>query len=105
MNVGMLLFRRGPSVVCTRGLIRQASSSGNGGRLREYDVCVVGGGIVGLATAREAIIRHPHLTFCLVEKEKELCKWYRGVLSLVIVMLPFSPQRSSAASHLSIIMQ
>jgi len=86
MNVGMLLFRRGPSVVCTRGLIRQASSSGNGGRLREYDVCVVGGGIVGLATAREAIIRHPHLTFCLVEKEKELSIHQTGHNSGVVHM-------------------
>ena len=33
---------------------------------------IVGGGIVGLATARELIMRHPTLSFALVEKEKEL---------------------------------
>lgn len=37
-----------------------------------YDVAVVGGGIVGLATARELILRHPSLSFILLEKEKEL---------------------------------
>lgn len=36
------------------------------------DVAVVGGGIVGLAAARELILRHPNLTFTLLEKEKEL---------------------------------
>lgn len=37
-----------------------------------YDVAIVGGGIVGLATARELILRHPSLSFVLLEKEKEL---------------------------------
>lgn len=40
-----------------------------------YDVAVVGGGIVGLATARELILRHPGLSFVLLEKEKELGGW------------------------------
>ena len=35
----------------------------------EYDLCVVGGGIVGLATAREVLMRFPHLTVAVVEKE------------------------------------
>lgn len=37
-----------------------------------YDVAVVGGGIVGLAAARELLLRHPSLSFILLEKEKEL---------------------------------
>lgn len=41
-------------------------------RFSTYDVAVVGGGIVGLATARELILRHPSLSFILLEKEKEL---------------------------------
>ena len=40
-----------------------------------YDVVVVGGGIVGLGTARELIIRHPTLKFAVVEKESELCEY------------------------------
>lgn len=39
-----------------------------------FDVAVIGGGIVGLASARELILRHPNLTFTLLEKEKELGK-------------------------------
>jgi L-2-hydroxyglutarate oxidase LhgO len=34
-----------------------------------YDIAVVGGGIVGLATARELLRRHPRLALANVEKE------------------------------------
>jgi L-2-hydroxyglutarate oxidase LhgO len=34
-----------------------------------YDIAVVGGGIVGLATARELLLRHPRLKLANVEKE------------------------------------
>lgn len=37
-----------------------------------YDLVVVGGGIVGLATAREVAMRHPKMRIALVEKEKQL---------------------------------
>ena len=37
-----------------------------------YDLVVVGGGIVGLATARETAIRHPNMRIALVEKEEQL---------------------------------
>lgn len=40
----------------------------------DYDVCIVGGGIVGLATAQELIWRYPTLKFAVIEKEKELGK-------------------------------
>jgi len=67
--------------------VRNASSTVAGGnRLRDYDVCIVGGGIVGLATAREAILRHPDLSFCLVEKEKELSIHQTGHNSGVVHM-------------------
>uniref|UniRef100_H3C3Q3 L-2-hydroxyglutarate dehydrogenase, mitochondrial n=1 Tax=Tetraodon nigroviridis TaxID=99883 RepID=H3C3Q3_TETNG len=49
-----------------------------------YDVAVVGGGIVGLATARELILRHPALSFILLEKEKELAVHQSGHNSGVI---------------------
>ncbi|KAM8833813.1 L-2-hydroxyglutarate dehydrogenase, mitochondrial [Synchiropus picturatus] len=48
------------------------------------DVAVVGAGIVGLATARELILRHPALSFVLVEKEKELSLHQSGHNSGVI---------------------
>ncbi|KAM4625611.1 L-2-hydroxyglutarate dehydrogenase, mitochondrial [Polymixia lowei] len=49
-----------------------------------YDVAVVGAGIVGLATARELILRHPTLSFVLLEKEKELSVHQSGHNSGVI---------------------
>lgn len=38
----------------------------------EYDVVIVGGGIVGMAVARELIMRHRNLKFAVVEKESKL---------------------------------
>ncbi|TDG99220.1 hypothetical protein EPR50_G00207870 [Perca flavescens] len=49
-----------------------------------YDVAVVGAGIVGLATVRELILRHPSLSFILLEKEKELAVHQSGHNSGVI---------------------
>ncbi|XP_062379125.1 L-2-hydroxyglutarate dehydrogenase, mitochondrial isoform X1 [Sardina pilchardus] len=49
-----------------------------------YDVAVVGGGIVGLASARELTLRHPTLSFALLEKEKELSMHQSGHNSGVI---------------------
>ncbi|XP_008397208.1 L-2-hydroxyglutarate dehydrogenase, mitochondrial [Poecilia reticulata] len=49
-----------------------------------YDVAIVGAGIVGLASARELIQRHPTLTFVLLEKEKELASHQSGHNSGVI---------------------
>ena len=52
-----------------------------------YDVVVVGGGIVGLGTARELIIRHPTLKFAVVEKENELCEYKDSHLLLLGLFL------------------
>ncbi|XP_061599521.1 L-2-hydroxyglutarate dehydrogenase, mitochondrial [Cololabis saira] len=49
-----------------------------------YDVAVVGAGIVGLAAARELLLRHPALSFVLLEKEKELATHQSGHNSGVI---------------------
>lgn len=50
----------------------------------EFDVVVVGAGIVGLATAREIALRYPKKTVCVVEKEGEVAPHQTGHNSGVI---------------------
>ncbi|TRY56416.1 hypothetical protein DNTS_025696 [Danionella cerebrum] len=68
-----LLSQRSRSTAC-----RAALHSGS------FDVAIIGGGIVGLASARELILRHPNLRFTLLEKEKELALHQTGHNSGVI---------------------
>ncbi|XP_034187511.1 L-2-hydroxyglutarate dehydrogenase isoform X2 [Osmia lignaria lignaria] len=49
-----------------------------------FDLVVVGGGIVGCATAREMLIRHPKLKVAIVEKEKNLAMHQTGHNSGVV---------------------
>ncbi|KAJ8676715.1 hypothetical protein QAD02_012502 [Eretmocerus hayati] len=49
-----------------------------------YDLIVIGGGIVGCATAREMKCRHPELKIAIVEKENALAKHQTGHNSGVI---------------------
>jgi phytoene dehydrogenase-like protein len=42
---------------------------------QNYDIVVVGGGIVGMATARELLVRHPKLSVAVVEKESFICNY------------------------------
>ncbi|HEX3245226.1 MAG TPA: L-2-hydroxyglutarate oxidase [Chloroflexota bacterium] len=51
---------------------------------RAYDVAIVGGGIVGLATAMELLRRHPNFRLVLVEKERDLAQHQTGRNSGVI---------------------
>ena len=44
-----------------------------------YDVAVIGGGIVGLATAYQLLLRKPGLTLAVVEKESELASHQTGL--------------------------
>lgn len=50
----------------------------------KYDVIVIGGGIVGLATAYQTLKKKPSLKLALIEKEDRLCKHQTGNNSGVI---------------------
>ncbi|KAK6999209.1 L-2-hydroxyglutarate dehydrogenase mitochondrial [Biomphalaria glabrata] len=50
----------------------------------QYDLVIVGGGIVGAATAQELITRHPNLKLAILEKENELAAHQSGHNSGVI---------------------
>ncbi|TPN81087.1 L-2-hydroxyglutarate oxidase [Mesorhizobium sp. CU2] len=52
--------------------------------MAEYDVAVVGGGIVGVATGRRLAQRYPHLSIALLEKEDGLARHQTGRNSGVI---------------------
>ncbi|XP_063702087.1 L-2-hydroxyglutarate dehydrogenase, mitochondrial [Culicoides brevitarsis] len=61
-----------------------ASRSLGHDRDNKYDLVVVGGGIVGVASAREIMIRHPKLRVAILEKEKSLAVHQSGHNSGVI---------------------
>ncbi len=54
------------------------------GNSHDYDVAVVGGGIVGLAVAYKIVTRHPALRVCVLEKESSLASHQTGHNSGVI---------------------
>lgn len=56
-----------------RSGLRFYSSNSN-----QFDITVLGGGIVGVASAREIINRHPHLKVAIVEKEKKVAVHQSG---------------------------
>lgn len=49
-----------------------------------YDFCVIGGGIVGLATALQLLEIHPGASLVLIEKETAIAKHQTGHNSGVI---------------------
>ncbi|MFL5692826.1 MAG: L-2-hydroxyglutarate oxidase, partial [Ktedonobacteraceae bacterium] len=49
-----------------------------------YDIVIIGGGIVGLATAMELLTRYPSLRMAVLEKERELASHQTGHNSGVI---------------------
>lgn len=49
----------------------------------EYDVVIVGTGIVGLATAQELIQRYPKLTFAVIDKENHVGKFVINGISSI----------------------
>ena len=62
---------------CHRGV----SSGGEG---HHCDLVVVGGGIVGLATAREVAIRYPDMKITVVEKENDVGKFLPPISTFLL---------------------
>ena len=52
--------------------------------MTRYDAVVVGGGIVGLATAREILLRRPGSALAVLEKEPHVGRHQTGPSSGVI---------------------
>lgn len=52
--------------------IRYLSSAASSELTNNFDLVCVGGGIVGVSSAREILLRHPHLKIAIVEKENKL---------------------------------
>lgn len=53
-------------------------------KTQKYDVVVVGGGIVGAASAREILLRHPEWKVAVLEKEQKLALHQTGHNSGVV---------------------
>lgn len=58
--------------IISNGFKRFLSANAVNSVNKNFDLVVVGGGIVGVASAREILNRHPHLKIAIVEKEKNL---------------------------------
>ncbi|XP_066200213.1 L-2-hydroxyglutarate dehydrogenase, mitochondrial isoform X3 [Saccopteryx leptura] len=79
-------FPGGLSAACSPALgrLRPLCQGGRGASTRAFDVVIIGGGIVGLASARALILRHPALSIGVLEKEKDLAIHQTGHNSGVI---------------------
>ena len=63
--------------------------------ITQYDVTVIGGGIVGLATAYKLNTHHPNLRVLLLEKEKSVA-FYLDLQKEGVYLLKKSPKLEMA---------
>ncbi len=61
-----------------------ASAARSGGPPQKCDLAIVGGGIVGLAVARDLALRNPRASVCVIERESELARHQTGHSSGVV---------------------
>ncbi|EDM03526.1 L-2-hydroxyglutarate dehydrogenase (predicted) [Rattus norvegicus] len=66
------------------GVLGLLCRGGRSSSTSSFDIVIVGGGIVGLASARTLILKHPELSIGVVEKEKDLALHQTGRNSGVI---------------------
>ncbi len=50
----------------------------------QYDITVIGGGLIGLATAKTLLEQYPNIRVCVLEKHQEICSQQSGHNSGVI---------------------
>ena len=67
----------------------------------DTDVCIIGGGIVGLATAYQILKKHPRKKIVVLEKESSLAKHQTGHNSGVLHSGIYYKPGSLKASQLS----
>ena len=67
-----------PPIWATRFRSLTPPVSGSGQSQDLYDIVVVGAGILGLATAREILSRHPHVRLLVVDKETVIAAHQTG---------------------------
>src|SRR5258706_14307045 len=63
-----------------KGLVQTNKVDREGSNMpeRAYGIAIIGGGIVGLATAMELLTRYPSLRMVVLEKEHELASHQTG---------------------------
>ncbi|EDW04081.1 L-2-hydroxyglutarate dehydrogenase, mitochondrial [Drosophila grimshawi] len=84
--MAQLMMRKGASLAAARlsPVAGQRRWQTNNNNKNDYDLVVVGGGIVGAASAREILLRHPTLKIAVLEKEPKLAMHQSGHNSGVI---------------------
>ena len=78
-----MLFRQAAKAALSRTQLSALASTRYNSN-NTFDLTILGGGIVGCATAREMQIRYPKMKICVVEKEEILAKHQSGHNSGVV---------------------
>ncbi|XP_012221153.1 L-2-hydroxyglutarate dehydrogenase, mitochondrial isoform X1 [Linepithema humile] len=83
MKISMMMFLT-KRIMPQLHYLHRCKSTLSADQCSVYDLVIVGGGIVGCATAREMIMKHPNLKMAIVEKENALAMHQTGHNSGVV---------------------